>query len=174
MSSRGVELLETMLYEMKDKIRKRPQDTAPCSGLAKGNGAAPWIYILLIALALLPCTGCSHHTADPVYSLAAVPQNAAGNRQGVYYEIFVRSFADSDRDGIGDINGLISKLDYLNDGDPETTTDLGITGIWLMPVNKAASYHGYDVTDYYDINPEYGTLDDFDRLLQEAQAEESQ
>jgi glycosidase len=65
----------------------------------------------------------------------------------VCYEIFVRSFYDSDGDGIGDINGIIAKLDYLNDGDPTTTTDLGINCIWLMPVAEAASYHGYDTID---------------------------
>jgi alpha-amylase len=88
----------------------------------------------------------------------------------VFYEIFVRSFYDSDGDGIGDIRGIIEKLDYLNDGDPTTTDDLGITGIWLMPINPSPSYHGYDVTDYYGINPDYGTIDDFRELLQEAHA----
>ncbi len=107
-------------------------------------------------------------SVDPVYELGTSEQNASGNKQGVYYEIFVRAFADSDGDGIGDINGLIEKLDYLNDGNPETTSDLGITGIWLMPINKTVSYHGYDVTDYYDINPEYGTLSDFQKLIDEA------
>ena len=63
-------------------------------------------------------------------------------------------------DGIGDLNGLIAKLDYLQ--------DLGVTGLWLMPIHPSASYHGYDVTDYYSINPDYGTLDDFKRLLAEA------
>lgn len=106
--------------------------------------------------------------ADPVYELGEVPQNASGNKQGVYYEIFVRAFADSDGDGIGDLNGLIQKLDYLNDGDPATTDDLGITGIWLMPINETVSYHGYDITNYYGINPEYGTIEDFERLLEEA------
>jgi glycosidase len=88
----------------------------------------------------------------------------------VFYEIFVRSFKDSDGDGIGDLQGVISMLDYLNDGDPETTTDLGITGIWLMPVAASPSYHGYDVTDYESINPDYGTLEDFDQLIDEAHA----
>jgi len=55
----------------------------------------------------------------------------------------VRSFADSNGDGIGDLKGLISHLDYLNDGKPETVTDLGIDGIWLMPIFKSPSYHGY-------------------------------
>ncbi len=86
----------------------------------------------------------------------------------VFYEIFVRSFSDSDRDGIGDINGLIEKLDYLNDGNPATTTDLGIEGIWLMPVFESPSYHGYDTVDYEAIERDYGTNADFARLLEEA------
>ena len=86
----------------------------------------------------------------------------------VFYEIFVRSFYDSDGDGIGDINGIIEKLDYLNDGDPNTTDDLGIGGIWLMPIMPSPTYHGYDATDYYDIEPDYGTLEDFERLIEEA------
>ena len=86
----------------------------------------------------------------------------------VFYEVFVRSFYDSDGDGIGDFNGLIEKLDYLNDGDPSTTGDLGITGLWLMPIFPSPSYHGYDVTNYREINPDYGTLNDFRHFLAEA------
>jgi glycosidase len=74
----------------------------------------------------------------------------------VFYEVFVRSFADSDGDGVGDLAGLTSKLDYLNDGDAATTDDLGLTGIWLMPVAESASYHGYDVTDYTAVERDYG------------------
>ncbi|HOT53599.1 MAG TPA: alpha-amylase family glycosyl hydrolase [Anaerolineaceae bacterium] len=83
----------------------------------------------------------------------------------VFYEIFVRSFKDSDGDGIGDFQGIIQQLDYLNDGNPETKTDLGIGALWLMPINPSPSYHGYDVTDYKAVNPDYGTLDDFKQLL---------
>ena len=83
----------------------------------------------------------------------------------VFYEIFVRSFADSDGDGIGDLQGVISKLDYLNDGDPTTTDDLGVTGIWLMPIMESPSYHGYDVTDYLRVEPDYGTNEDFKALI---------
>lgn len=86
----------------------------------------------------------------------------------VFYEIFVRSFYDSDGDGIGDFQGVIEKLDYLNDGDPNTQDDLGVTGIWLMPVMEADSYHGYDVIDYYQVEQDYGTMDDFRQLLSEA------
>ena len=88
---------------------------------------------------------------------------------GVFYEIFVRSFADSDGDGVGDLRGLIERLDYLNDGDPSTDDDLGVTGLWLMPIFPSPSYHGYDVTDYEDVNPDYGTLADFADLMRETE-----
>ncbi len=86
----------------------------------------------------------------------------------VFYEVFVRSFKDSNADGIGDLQGLIEKLDYLNDGDPSTTSDLGVTGLWLMPVAESPSYHGYDVTDYRTIEADYGTNEDFKQLVEEA------
>ena len=81
-------------------------------------------------------------------------------RNTVFYEIFVRSYCDSDGNGIGDFNGITSKLDYLQ--------SLGITGIWLMPINPSPTYHGYDVLDYYSVNPQYGTMDDFKNMLAEA------
>ncbi len=84
-----------------------------------------------------------------------------------YYEVFLYSFCDSNGDGIGDINGLISKLDYLNDNDCNTDTDLGITGIWLMPIMPSKSYHKYDVKDYFDIDSDYGTLEEFKTLIEE-------
>lgn len=77
-----------------------------------------------------------------------------------FYEIFVRSFNDSDGDGVGDLKGVIEKLDYLE--------ELGIKGIWLMPILQSESYHGYDVDDYYAIDDEYGTEEDFKELLKEA------
>jgi alpha-amylase len=86
----------------------------------------------------------------------------------VCYEIFVRSFYDSDGDGIGDLNGLIQKLDYINDGDPNSRRDLGAQCIWLMPVAQSPSYHGYDVTDYYRVERDYGTNDDLKLLVAEA------
>ena len=86
----------------------------------------------------------------------------------VFYEVFVRSFFDSDGDGIGDLQGLIDRLDYLNDGDPDTHDDLGVTGIWLMPVAQSPSYHGYDVVDYRYIEEDYGSNEDFKRLVAEA------
>ena len=112
-------------------------------------------------------------TAEPV-SVAPVTGLPSGTdgypwwNDTVFYEVFVRSFYDSDGDGNGDLQGLIARLDYLNDGDPATTADLGVTGLWLMPIFASPSYHGYDVTDYYAVNPDYGTNDDFKRLMTEA------
>lgn len=91
-------------------------------------------------------------------------------RDRVFYEIFVRSFYDSDGDGVGDLQGIIEKLDYLNDGDPATDNDLGITGLWLMPVTEALSYHGYDTLDYRRIEQDYGTREDFRQLVEAAHA----
>ena len=94
-----------------------------------------------------------------------LPLNVIDDNYRTYYEVFVYSFYDSDGDGIGDLKGLISKLDYINDGDDTTDTDLGCNGLWLMPVHPSPTYHKYDVTDYYDIDPVYGTLEDFQELL---------
>jgi alpha-amylase len=82
-------------------------------------------------------------------------------RSGVFMEIFVRGFKDSNGDGIGDLRGITQSLDYLQ--------DLGIKGIWLMPINTSQDKdHGYSVADYRNIDPDYGTLADFDELLREA------
>ena len=89
-------------------------------------------------------------------------------RGGTCYEVFVRSFADSDGDGIGDLNGLTQRLDYINDGDPSSERDLGADCVWLMPVAESPSYHGYDATDYYRVEPDYGTNADFKRMVAEA------
>lgn len=97
------------------------------------------VFLLLLLLALL-------------FSAHALAMD-----RGVYYEIFVRSYADSNGDGIGDLNGLTQKLDYLS--------SLKIKGIWLMPVFPSPSYHGYDVTDYRSIKADYGTMADFDAFL---------
>jgi alpha-amylase len=99
---------------------------------------------------------------------AAQSQAAAWTRGATCYEVFVRSFSDSNGDGVGDIPGLIQKLDYINDGDPRSQRDLGASCIWLMPIAESPSYHGYDVVDYYNVDREYGTNDDFKRLMSEA------
>lgn len=92
-------------------------------------------------------------------------QNVIDDKYRTYYEVFLYSFYDSNGDGIGDIRGLIDKLDYINDGDDTTDTDLGCNGIWLMPVMPSTTYHKYDVTDYENIDEVYGSLDDFKELV---------
>ena len=89
-------------------------------------------------------------------------------QDGVVYQIYPRSFADSNDDGIGDLRGILQHLDYLNDG---KGGGLGIDAIWLSPINPSPMFDfGYDVSDYRGIAPEFGTLDDFRELLHEAHA----
>ena len=82
-------------------------------------------------------------------------------KDAIIYEIHVRAFSDSNNDGIGDFPGLISRLDYLS--------DLGVTCIWLLPFFPSPLRDdGYDIANYIDVNPSYGTLSDFKRFLDEA------
>ena len=110
------------------------------------------------------CVGSHALSAPP----APTADGGGWAGSGVCYEIFVRSFSDSDGDGVGDFNGLTSKLDYINDGNPSTRKDLGANCIWLMPIAQSPSYHGYDVTNYYEVKRDYGTLADFKRFMSEA------
>ena len=118
-------------------------------------------------LALLAVLACSSSRPAPVRS-PGDPSLQSWANGAVFYEVFVRSFQDSDGDGKGDLKGLISRLDYLNDGNPATSTDLGVDALWLMPVFASPSYHGYDTVNYEKINRDYGTDADFDQLLAEA------
>jgi len=88
----------------------------------------------------------------------------------VIYEVFVRSFADSDADGSGDLAGLLARLDLLNDGDPGTTEDLGVGALWLMPIFPSPSWHGYDVTDDRSVDPEVGSVEELRALVAAAHA----
>jgi alpha-amylase len=129
------------------------------------------LLILILISAIIGACIPSAPRSVPVDPVIGLPQGTDGFawwNDTVFYQIFVRSFYDTTGDGIGDINGLIERLDYLNDGNPDTTDDLGITGLWLLPIHPSPSYHGYDVLDYYEVNPQYGTMEDFKRLLDEA------
>ena len=90
---------------------------------------------------------------------------APEDKYRTFYEVFVYSFFDSDGDGIGDLKGLTEKLDYIGDGDLTTTEDLECSGIWTMPIFPSPTYHKYDVTDFMSIDPQYGSMDDFDTFL---------
>ncbi|MBP1475866.1 DUF3459 domain-containing protein [Frateuria sp. MAH-13] len=116
-----------------------------------------FILSLATACVALLCGVGNLHAAAP----SDTPERPAA-RSGVWYEIFVRAWYDTDGDGIGDLDGVTAKLDYLK--------SLGVDGIWLMPINPSPSYHGYDVTDYRQIHPQYGTLADFRQLTDAAHA----
>ncbi|MDR9405213.1 MAG: alpha-amylase family glycosyl hydrolase, partial [Halothece sp. Uz-M2-17] len=90
-------------------------------------------------------------------------------RDSVIYQIYPLTFADKNGDGIGDLQGIIERLDYLNNGTSDQENALGIDAIWLSPINQSPLFdNGYDVSDYYDICNLFGTLDDFKRLISEA------
>ena len=94
------------------------------------------------------------------------PAVATDDNYRVFYEIFVGSFSDSNGDGVGDLRGIIDRMDYLNDGDDASGVSLGVEGLWLSPVFKSGSYHKYDVNDYYAIDPAFGTQEDLVELLE--------
>jgi len=133
---------------------------------------------LLLLFLILGCSSSDEPYVPPLPTDPPDPPDEEVQQPGttywwndqVFYEVFVRSFMDDTGDGHGDLAGLIDKLDYLNDGDPNTDTDLGVTALWLMPVVASPSDHGYDATDYRTIQPQYGTNAQFQQLMSEAHA----
>lgn len=116
------------------------------------------LFFLSVAGFLISCNKVeptSGPDIDPVYTEAD---------PDITYQLLVYSFADSNGDGIGDFKGIESKLEYLK--------DLGVGALWLSPIHPASSYHGYDVTDYFTVNPEYGTESDFKRLVDAAHSKD--
>lgn len=123
--------------------------------------------LALLPLSLLALAGCqvdsqapSETNAPQVLEVQQMPK--AWWQDAVFYEIWPRSFKDSDGDGHGDFKGMTSKLDYL--------VDLGVDGIWLTPIFEAPSYHGYDFQDFFAVEQDYGSMADFDEFLAEAHA----
>ena len=124
---------------------------------------------ITMGVGLVSCNNSANSTGpktnnEYVINEDGLKLSSKSNSNQTFYEIFVGAFSDSDGDGIGDIRGVINRLDYLNDGDPNSGKSLGVTGIWLMPVFKSSSYHKYDVTDYYTVDSTYGTNDDLKEL----------
>lgn len=100
----------------------------------------------------------SNKGANDLYEKQNVAEGWENNSVG--YQIFIASFADGDGDGMGDLRGVINKLDYLD--------DLGVDTLWLTPFQHSNSYHGYDIMDYFTVDPRFGTLDDYRELVYEA------
>lgn len=132
------------------------------------------VVMVVVCVVLAGCTPTPLPTPDvtptPAGPTPAPPEARPWWFDVVFYEVFVRSFYDSDGDGTGDFAGLTEKLDYLNDGDPDTMDDLGVGGLWLMPVTEGYSYHGYDVVDYGAVESDYGDVDAFRGLVEAAHA----
>lgn len=145
-----------------------------------------YLFLMMMLMITLCINGCTTHkegttaisttptdqnsTATVIPSIEADHNEAGGyqyeqelnivdDNYRNYYEIFVRSYCDSDGDGIGDFNGIISKLDYIS--------DMGFNGIWLMPIMVSPSYHKYDTSDFYNVDPQYGSMEDFKTLISE-------
>lgn len=112
------------------------------------------VLMLTVVLTVCSLTACGKEMGWRAREVAVIDDNYR-----TWYEIFVYSFCDSDGDQVGDLQGVISKLDYI--------ADMGFNGIWLMPIMPAASYHKYDVKDYQAIEAEYGTMADFEQLVAE-------
>ena len=118
------------------------------------------ILVPVILASLLLTISCRKDPVSPDEKWVA-PSYSSGEKQGnITYQLLIYSFADSDGDGIGDFNGIRSRLDYLD--------ALGVSAIWLSPAHPADSYHGYDVQDYSTVNPKYGTEEDFKALIDAA------
>ncbi len=118
---------------------------------------------VLILIVLLITMLCSLVACDK--GLPNQPDPTDDNYR-VFYQIFVGSFSDSNGDGIGDLRGIINRFDYLNDGNMNSTKSLGVQGIWLSPIFTSPSYHKYDVKDYYQIDPKFGTMEDLEELIE--------
>ncbi len=112
--------------------------------------------LLLVLVMTFGMTACA---AKPAVETEMENIPLTQDHMRTYYEIFPYSFADSNGDGVGDIQGIIDKLDYID--------ALHYDGLWLTPVHPSPTYHKYDVTDYYDIDRQLGTLEDYDRLIEE-------
>jgi len=131
---------------------------------------------LSIALLLCACQPAADKPTSAAAEPADVTESVAANttadkstqsakawwQDAVFYEIWPRSFADSNADGHGDFNGIRAKIPYLQ--------DLGVDALWLTPIFEAPSYHGYDFTEFYQVEADYGSMADFEALVQDAKA----
>ncbi len=116
------------------------------------------VVACLLAAVVLCTAGCANK-AEPV-------ADPVDDNYRTFYQIFVGSFSDSNGDGIGDLRGIINRFDYLNDGNMNSETSLGVQGIWLSPIFTSPSYHKYDAKDYYEVDPEFGTMEDLKELIE--------
>ena len=128
------------------------------------------LTLLIICLSVFTLFSCESDVKEGEYVIKdnnLLNKTDVDDNNRVFYEIFTGAFSDSNNDGLGDLQGIINRLDYLNDGDPDSGKSLGIGGIWLTPIFESPSYHKYDVANYYKIDSEFGTMDDLKKLIKE-------
>lgn len=131
------------------------------------------VALLLSILMLLGVAACGTPSSEAEKETAEntveeVPQavvDPISDNYRTFYQIFVGSFSDSNNDGIGDLRGIINRMDYLNDGDIYSGKSLGVQGIWLSPIFSSPSYHKYDASDYYEVDWRFGTEEDLRELI---------
>lgn len=134
----------------------------------------PFFLIFALVFSLFGCAAedpsgkyeVNGKRGEAIVNDAGEARPVSGNNN-VFYHIFVGSFSDSNGDGTGDLRGIIDRLDYINDGDPDSGLSLGAEGLWLSPIFTSPSYHKYDTADYYEIDPAFGTEDDLKVLVEE-------
>ncbi len=123
------------------------------------------IALMLLVSLTLGGSGCAKKDTGKDTQTHIRQADTIADNYRVFYQIFVGSFSDSDGDGVGDLRGIIKRMDYLNDGDVNSGESLGVQGLWLSPVFASPSYHKYDTTSYYRIDPDFGTEDDMKELI---------
>ena len=131
--------------------------------------------LVSLLLAALLLTGCAAQPAatEPEETMETEPAmmlDPVNDNYRTFYQIFVGSFSDSNNDGVGDLRGVINRLDYLNDGNILSGESLGIQGIWLSPIFSSPSYHKYDASDYYSVDWRFGTEEDLKELIAKCKA----
>lgn len=130
----------------------------------------PFLLAAALIAGLAGCTTPSGQVSEPPVSSEpiadppAVLTDTTDDNYRTFYQVFVGSFSDSNNDGIGDLRGVINRLDYLNDGNVLSEDSLGVQGIWLSPIFSSPSYHKYDAADYYEIDWRFGTEKDLKEL----------
>ena len=154
---------DTCAAEITPEENKNPHEQENCKGkltkkakIAIISGVSVILAVAIVFGILAACGLLTPYekTVDPI-----------DDNYRTFYQIFVGSFSDSDGDGIGDLRGIINRIDYLNDGDINGGDDLGVQGLWLSPIFSSPTYHKYDANDYYTVDPRFGTEEDLKELI---------
>ena len=151
-------LAENADVEVKNEAKtdgKKPLSKKAKIGIISGVSV---VLVVAIVFGILAASGLFTPTQAKVV-------DPIDDNYRTFYQVFVGSFSDSNGDGIGDLRGLINRIDYLNDGDISSGNDLGVQGLWLSPIFTSPTYHKYDTTNYYEIDPKFGTEEDLKELI---------